>query len=93
MNEFDIQFKIFTLVDTTKSYFILNGSITLTLSVCLIYCFDVIRILRSFFQRSNRQTCLYILQDRIRQKLQKTNIQRSSNGTKLFDGYKRKITI
>ena len=23
----------------------------------------------------------------------KTNIQRSSNGTQLFDGYKRKITI
>ena len=26
MNEFDLQFKIFTLVDTTKSYFILNES-------------------------------------------------------------------
>ena len=27
MNEFDLQFKIFTLVDTTKSYVILNESI------------------------------------------------------------------
>ena len=26
MNEFDIQFKIFTLVDTTKSYVIVNES-------------------------------------------------------------------
>ena len=26
MNEFDLQFKIFTLVDTTKSYVILNES-------------------------------------------------------------------
>ena len=27
MNEFDLQFKIFTLVDTTKSYVILNESL------------------------------------------------------------------
>ena len=27
MNKFDLQFKIFTLVDTTKSYVILNESI------------------------------------------------------------------
>ena len=45
------------------------------------------------FNDHNRQTCLYMLRDRICQKLQKTNIQRSSNGTKLFDGYKRKIMI
>ena len=91
MNEFDLQFKIFTLVD--KSYFILNGSITLTLSVCLIYRFDAIRILRSVFQRSNRQTCLYTLRDRIQKKSQKTNIKRLGNKIKVFNGYKRKITI
>ena len=61
MNKFDLQFKIFTLVDMTKSYFILNGSIILTLSVCLIYRFDAICILPNFFQRSNHQTCVYIL--------------------------------
>ena len=33
MNEFDLQFKIFTLVDTTKSYVILNESINKLLSV------------------------------------------------------------
>ena len=33
MNEFNLQFKIFTLVD--KSYFILNGCITLTLKCML----------------------------------------------------------
>ena len=33
MNEFDLQFKIFTLVDTTKSYVILNESMNKFLSV------------------------------------------------------------
>ena len=33
MIEFDLQFKIFTLVDTTKSYVILNKSINKLLSV------------------------------------------------------------
>ena len=33
MNEFDLQFKIFTQVDTTKSYVILNESINKLLSV------------------------------------------------------------
>ena len=33
MNEFDLQFKIFTLVDTTKSYVILNESMNKLLSV------------------------------------------------------------
>ena len=33
MNEFDLQFKIFTLVDTTKSYVILNENINKLLSV------------------------------------------------------------
>ncbi|KAL6276488.1 hypothetical protein ACE6H2_020089 [Prunus campanulata] len=45
------------------------------------------------FQRSNRQICLFTLRDHIRQKSEKINIQRLSNRTKLFDGYKRKITI
>ena len=34
MNEFDLQFKIFTQVDTTKSYVILNESINRVLCVC-----------------------------------------------------------
>ena len=33
MNEFDLQFKIFTLTDTTKSYIILNESMNKLLSV------------------------------------------------------------
>ena len=33
MNEFDLQFKIFALVDTTKSYVILNESMNKLLSV------------------------------------------------------------
>ena len=33
MNELDLQFKIFTLVDTTKSYVILNKSMNKLLSV------------------------------------------------------------
>ena len=33
MNELDIQFKIFTLVDTTKSYVILNENMNKLLSV------------------------------------------------------------
>ena len=68
MNEFDLQSKIFTIVDTTKSYFILNMSIILTLSVCLIYRFDAICILLKNFQRSNCQTYLYTLRDCIRKK-------------------------
>ena len=42
------------------------------------------------FNDPNRQSCLCMFQDHISKKSQKTNIQRSSNGTKLFDGYKRK---
>ena len=42
------------------------------------------------FNDHSRQTCLFILRDHIRQKLKKINIQRSSNGTKLFDGYNEK---
>ena len=41
----------------------------------------------------NSQTCLYMLRDHISKKNTKTNIQRSSNRTKLLYGYKRKITI
>ena len=33
MNELDLQFKIFTLVDTTKSYVILNESMNKLFSV------------------------------------------------------------
>ena len=33
MNEFDLQFKIFTVVDTTKSYVIVNESMNKLLSV------------------------------------------------------------
>ena len=59
----------------------------------LIYRFDAIHILQNVFQWSNRQTFLYTLRDRIHKKSQKTNIQRLGNGTKVFNGYKRKITI
>ena len=44
MNKFDLQFKIFTLVDTTKSYVILNESIN-KLSVSESIVFDEIRII------------------------------------------------
>ena len=37
MNEIDLQFKIFTLVDTTKSYVILNESMNKLLRVDKIF--------------------------------------------------------
>ena len=93
MNEFDLQFKIFTQVDTTKSYVILNESINKLLSVSESIVLMGYEFSKTNFNDHNRQTCLYMLRDHISKKSQKTNIQRSSNGTKLFDGYKRKITI
>ena len=93
LNEFDLQFKIFTLVDTTKSYVILNESINKLLSVSQSIVSMGYECPETNFNDHNRQTCLDMLWDHIRQKSQKTNIQRSSNGTMLFDGYKRKITI
>ena len=71
MNEFDLQFKIFTLVDTTKSYVILNESMNKLLSVSESIVLMRYAFYEISFQRSNRQTCLYMLRDRIRQKLQK----------------------
>ena len=93
MNEFDLQFKIFTQVDTTKSYVILNESINKLLSVSQSIVLMGYQFSETNFNDHNRQTCLYMFRDHISKKSQKTNIQRSSNGTKLFDGYKQKITI
>ena len=93
MNEVDLQFKIFTLVDTTKSYVILNKSMNKLLSVSESIVLMGYEFSEANFNDLNHQTCLYMHQDHINKKSQKTNIQRSSNGTKLFNGYKRKITI
>ena len=93
MNEFDLQFKIFIQVDTTKSYVILNEIINKLLSVSESIILMGYEFSEYNFNDPNSQTCLYMLRDHISKKSQKTNIQRSSNRTKLFDGYKQKITI
>ena len=93
MNEFDLQFKIFIQVDTIKSYVILNESINKLLSVSESIVLMGYEFSENNFNNPNRQICLYMLRDHISKKSQKTNIQRSSTGTKLFDGYKQKITI
>ena len=90
MNEFDLQFKIYIQVDTTKSYVILNESINKLSESIVLMGYE---FFETNFNDPNRQNCLYMLRDHISKKSQKTKIQRSSNGTKLFDGYKRKITI
>ena len=86
MNEFDLQFKIFIQVDTTKSYVILNESINKSVSESIILM--GYKLSKTNFNDRNRQICMYMLRDHISKKSQKTNIQRSSNRTKLFDGYK-----
>ena len=88
MNEFDVQFKIFTQVDTTKSYVILNESINKLSSVSQSLVLIGYEFSKTNFNDQNHQTYLYMLGDHISKKSQKTNIQRSSNETKLFDGYK-----
>ena len=93
MNEFDLQFKIFIQVDTTKSYLILNENINKLLSVGESIVLMGYEFSETNFNYPNRQTYLYMLRDHISKKSQKPNIQRSSNGTNLFDGYTRKITI
>ena len=90
MNEFDLQFKIFTQVDTTKSYVVLNESINKLLSVSQSIVLIGYEFSETNFNDHNRQTCLYMFRDHISKKSQKKNIQRSSNGTKLFNSYKTK---
>ena len=90
MKEFDLQFKIFTQVDTTKSFVILNEIIN---KLQVLVNLSFYEFSKTNFKDPNRQNCLYMLGDHISKKSQKKNIQRSSNGTKLFNGYKRKITI
>ena len=75
MNEFDLQFKIFTKVDTTKSYVILNESINKLLSVSQSIVLMGYEFSKTNFNDHNRQTCLYMPRDQISKKLQKTNIQ------------------
>ena len=74
MNEFDLQFKIFILVDTTKSYVILNESINKLLSVSQSIILMGYEFSKTNFNDPNRQTCLYMLGDHINKKSQKTNI-------------------
>ena len=87
MNEFDLQFKIFTLVDTTKYYVILNESMNKLLSVSE----SIVLIGYTFYKTSfNDPTIKYVCIDfeiAYAKNYKKTNIHRSSNGSKLFDGY------
>ena len=76
MNEFDLQFKIFTLVDTTKSYVILNESINKLLSISQSIVSMGYEFSETYFNDHNRQTCLYMFRDHISKKSQKINIQR-----------------
>ena len=57
MNEFDLQFKIFTLVNTIKSYVILNESMNKLLSVSE----SIVLIGYAFYETSfNNQTVKYV---------------------------------
>ena len=71
MNEFDLQFKIFTQVDTTKSYVILNESINKLLSVSQSIVLMGYEFSETNFNDHNRQTCLYMFRDHISKKSQK----------------------
>ena len=93
MNEFDLQFKIFTLVDTTKSYVILDESMNKLLSVSeSIVLMGYAFYETSFNDPTVKHVCIYF-EIGYAKNCKKTTIQRSSNETKLFYGYKRKITI
>ena len=89
MNEFDLQFKIFTQVDTTKSYVILNESINKLPSVS-----ESIVLMGYAFNQTNfndptvKLVCI-CFEIAYTKNSKKTIIQRSSKGTKLFDGYKQ----
>ena len=60
MTEFDLQFKIFTLVDTTKSYVIFNESINKLLIVSeYIVLMAYASYETSFNDRTAKLVCLY----------------------------------
>ena len=92
MNEFNLQFKIFTQVDTTKSYVILNESINKLLSVS-----ESIVLMGYAFKATNFNDptvkLVICFEIAYKKKRKKTNIKRTSNGTNFFYCYKRKITI
>ena len=71
MNEFDLQFKIFTQVDTTKSYVILNECINKLLNVSQSIVLMGYKFSETNFNDHNRQTCLYIFRDHSSKKSQK----------------------
>ena len=71
VNDFDLQFKIFTLVETTKSYVILNESINKLLSVSQSIDLMGYEFSETNFNDPNRQTCLYMLRDHFNKKITK----------------------
>ena len=84
MNEFDLQFKIFTLVDTTKSYVILNESMNKLLSVNESIVLMGYAIYESSFNDPMvKHVCIYF-EIAYAKNCKKTNIQRSSNDTNFF---------
>ena len=93
MNEFALQFKIFTLVDTTKSYVILNESINKLLSVSESIILMGYASYETNFNGPTVKLVYICFEIAYAKNCKQTNIQRSSNETKLFDGYKRKFTI
>ena len=93
MNEFDLQFKIFTLVDTTKSYVILDENINKLLSVSESIVLIGYASYETNFNDPTVKLVYICLEIAYAKNCKQTNIQRSSNETKLFDGYKRKFTI
>ena len=93
MNEFDLQFKIFTLVDTTKSYVILNESMNKLLSVSESIVLMGYTLYETNFNDPTTKLVCICFEITYAKNCKKKNIQRSSNGTKLFDGYKQKFTI
>ena len=93
MNEFDLQFKIFTQVDTTKSYVILNESINKLLSVSQSIVLTGYELSETNFNDHNRQTCSYIFRDHISKKSQKKTFRDQVTGQNFLTVVKRKITI
>ena len=93
MIEFDLQFKIFTLVDTTKSYIILNNSMNKQLSIS-----ESIVLMRYAFYETSfndltiKLVCIYFEITYVKN-YKKQTFRYQLTGQNLSTVIKRKITI
>ena len=93
MNEFDLQFKIFTLVDTTKSYVILNESMNKLLSISE----SIVLMGYSFYETSFndptiKHVCIYF-EIAYAKNYKKQTFKDQVTGQNFSTVIKRKITI